>query len=76
MHEFANNGGAIYFKNGALPITENNLCAKNSTENELAKRVIEAGKRWGLNKSNNERNVEIWEDLFYSIAELEHSFAS
>jgi len=33
LHETANDGGAIYCENGASPIIENNLFAKNATEN-------------------------------------------
>lgn len=33
LHETANDGGAIYCENGASPTIENNLFAKNTTEN-------------------------------------------
>ena len=32
-------------------------------KNELANRVVKAGARWGVIKSNDEKNVEIWGDF-------------
>jgi hypothetical protein len=32
-------------------------------KNELANRVIKAGDRWGVIKSNSEKDIEIWGDF-------------